>query len=110
MLPHLARPERLARHQRRYEDGASKLDEWREKLQGDAGKICGQRERPMYRGALAAALVASCIVLSAQAQTASDLIGTWALESSVLVAGEKRTDQFGAGATGALTFDSTGHF
>jgi len=64
----------------------------------------------MYRGARAAALIACCIVSSPQAQTADDLIGTWALESSVLVAGEKRTDQFGAGATGALTFDARGHF
>ena len=59
---------------------------------------------------VAAALAAACFVLPAQAQTARDLIGTWALESSQLIAGEKRTDQFGTGATGALTFDPSGHF
>jgi hypothetical protein len=44
------------------------------------------------------------------AQSASDIVGTWALVSSVTEKDGMRTDQFGAGAKGMLTFDATGHF
>ena len=46
----------------------------------------------------------------AQAQSASDIVGTWALVSSVTEKDGVRTDQFGAGAKGMLILDATGHF
>lgn len=46
----------------------------------------------------------------AQAQSASDIVGTWALVSSVTEKDGVRIDQFGAGAKGMLILDATGHF
>jgi hypothetical protein len=44
------------------------------------------------------------------AQSASDVVGTWSLVSSVTEKDGTRTDQFGSGAKGMLTFDADGHF
>ena len=44
------------------------------------------------------------------AQTASDLVGTWSLVSSVTEKNGARTEQFGAGAKGMLNLDGDGHF
>ncbi len=43
-------------------------------------------------------------------QSASDVVGTWTLVSSVTEKDGTRTDQFGPGAKGMLTFDADGHF
>ena len=47
---------------------------------------------------------------AALAQSASDVVGTWSLVSSVTEKDGTRTDQFGAGAKGMLTLDADGHF
>src|SRR5512141_1305032 len=47
---------------------------------------------------------------TAFAQSASDIVGTWTLVSSVTERDGTRTDQFGSGAKGMLTLDSDGHF
>lgn len=44
------------------------------------------------------------------AQSASEIVGTWALVSSVTERDGVRTDQFGPGAKGMLVLDGTGHF
>jgi hypothetical protein len=46
----------------------------------------------------------------AWAQSASDLVGTWSLVSSVTDKDGMRSDQFGAGAKGKLILDATGQF
>lgn len=46
----------------------------------------------------------------ARAQSASEVVGTWALVSSVTEKDGARTDQFGTGAKGMLTLDADGHF
>jgi hypothetical protein len=48
--------------------------------------------------------------LTAVAQSASDVVGTWSLVSSVTEKDGTRTDQFGTGARGMLTLDADGHF
>jgi hypothetical protein len=53
------------------------------------------------------ALFSCCTAL---AQSASDVVGTWTLVSSVTEKDGARTDQFGAGAKGMLTLDTGGHF
>ena len=47
---------------------------------------------------------------TASAQSASDVVGTWTLVSSVTERDGARTDQFGSGAKGMLTLDADGHF
>ncbi|NMM82763.1 hypothetical protein B2J86_17895, partial [Acidovorax sp. SRB_14] len=47
---------------------------------------------------------------SASAQSASDLVGTWTLVSSVTERDGTKTDQFGTGAKGLMVFDANGHF
>jgi hypothetical protein len=47
---------------------------------------------------------------TAFAQSASDVVGTWTLVSSVTEKDGARTDQFGPGAKGMLTLDPEGHF
>jgi hypothetical protein len=47
---------------------------------------------------------------SALAQSASDLVGTWTLVSSVSEKDGTKTDQFGAGAKGTMVCDASGHF
>ncbi len=47
---------------------------------------------------------------TASAQSASDVVGTWTLVSSVTEKDGTRTDQFGSGAKGMLTLDADGHF
>jgi hypothetical protein len=59
------------------------------------------------------ALSSQLVVLwwsTAFAQSASDLVGTWTLVSSVTERDGTRTDQFGSGAKGMLTLDLDGHF
>lgn len=51
-----------------------------------------------------------CWAPSASAQSATDVVGTWTLVSSVTVKDGTKTDQFGLGAKGSLVLDSTGHF
>ena len=58
----------------------------------------------------ALALVALFSPLAALAQSASDVVGTWSLVSSVTEKDGTRTDQFGSGAKGMLTLDAEGHF
>lgn len=47
---------------------------------------------------------------TAMAQSASEVVGTWKLVSSVTEKGGSRTEQFGPGANGMLTLDADGHF
>ena len=47
---------------------------------------------------------------TASAQSASDVVGTWTLVSSLTEKDGARTDQFGSGAKGMLTLDADGHF
>ena len=54
-----------------------------------------------------AGLVASPMAL---AQSASDVVGTWTLVSSVTEKDGVTTDQFGSGAKGMMTLDADGHF
>ena len=60
------------------------------------------------------AMAASCLgtaVPSAGAQTVTDLIGTWTLESDTNTAADGRTVQpFGPNPQGIAIFDSNGHF
>jgi hypothetical protein len=58
----------------------------------------------------ALASVAMSLSLTAVAQSASDVVGTWSLVSSVTEKDGTRTDQFGTGARGMLTLDADGHF
>jgi len=46
----------------------------------------------------------------ASAQTASDVVGTWMLVSSVTEKEGVKTDQFGPGAKGMMILDAGGHF
>jgi len=59
-------------------------------------------------GAMTALALCSCP--GALAQSARDVVGTWALVSSVTEKDGTRTDQFGSGAKGMLTMDASGHF
>ena len=60
--------------------------------------------------AASAFLAFTSLCSSAWAQSQSDLLGTWMLVSSVTEKDGAKTDQFGAGAKGMLTFDAGGHF
>jgi len=51
-----------------------------------------------------------CTCPGALAQSTRDVVGTWALVSSVTEKDGTRTDQFGSGAKGMLTMDASGHF
>jgi hypothetical protein len=68
------------------------------------------------RDALGFAIGASLAYLTtfssspALAQSASDVVGTWSLVSSVTERDGTRTDQFGSGAKGMMTLDADGHF
>ena len=65
------------------------------------------------RLAVVVALTSQAAVFSwstASAQSASDVVGTWTLVSSVTEKDGTRTDQFGSGAKGMLTLDAAGHF
>src|SRR6478752_2128117 len=57
-------------------------------------------------------VAAATIVLSGSARTepAGDLHGTWVLVSSVTDQDGKKTEQFGAGASGMMTLGASGHF
>ena len=63
---------------------------------------------------LVSAAAISCAAVSpwsaASAQSASDVVGTWTLVSSVTERDGTRTDQFGSGAHGMLILDAGGHF
>jgi len=54
--------------------------------------------------------VTMCFWPIASAQSASDVVGTWTLVSSVTEKDGARTDQFGSGAKGMLALDADGHF
>src|SRR5207302_5312069 len=47
---------------------------------------------------------------NALAQSATDVVATWTLVSSVTERDGTRTDQFGSGAKGMMTLDADGHF
>jgi hypothetical protein len=47
---------------------------------------------------------------SALAQSVNDVVGTWALVSSVTEKDGKRTEQFGSGAKGMMILDADGNF
>ena len=69
--------------------------------------------RNTFRLVLLAALAPQAAMFScsiALAQSASDVVGTWTLVSSVTEKDGTRTDQFGSGAKGMLTLDADGHF
>lgn len=61
-------------------------------------------------GAALASQVAMFSWSTALAQSASDVVGTWTLVSSVTEKDGTRTDQFGSGAKGMMTLDAEGHF
>lgn len=69
--------------------------------------------RQTFGFGLATVLASAAAMLScsmALAQSASDVVGTWTLVSSVTEKDGTRTDQFGSGAKGMLTLDTDGHF
>lgn len=61
-------------------------------------------------GAALASQVAMFSSCTALAQSASDVVGTWSLVSSVTERDGTRTDQFGSGAKGMMTLDADGRF
>ena len=56
------------------------------------------------------ASVAMFLSPTALAQSASEVVGTWSLVSSVTEKDGTRADQFGSGAKGMMTLDADGHF
>lgn len=56
------------------------------------------------------ALAVSVLSSPVAAQSASEIVGTWSLVSSVTERDGVRTDQFGTGAKGMLVLDGAGHF
>ena len=69
--------------------------------------------RDTFRLAIAAAFAFQAAMFSwsnAFAQSASDVVGTWTLVSSVTEKDGTRTDQFGSGAKGMMILDADGHF
>ena len=64
------------------------------------------------RVAIGAAFASAAMFLppTALAQSASEVVGTWSLVSSVTEKDGTRTDQFGSGAKGMMTLDADGHF
>jgi hypothetical protein len=59
---------------------------------------------------LVVATISMALSVSAWAQTADDLRGTWTLVSSVTDKDGKKTEQFGHGAEGMMSLDAGGHF
>ncbi len=49
-------------------------------------------------------------VATALAQSASDMVGTWTLVSSITERDGKKSDQFGPGAKGMMSLDASGRF
>jgi len=70
------------------------------------------RKRVINRNSLAACVFGalSFIASPALAQSANDLVGMWTLVSSVTEKDGKKSEQFGSGAKGMMSFDSSGHF
>ena len=69
--------------------------------------------RDTFRSAVAAAFVFQAVMFAcsnALAQSTTDVVGTWALVSSVTEKDGTRTDQFGSGAKGMMILDADGHF
>jgi Lipocalin-like domain len=68
--------------------------------------------RNMIRWVMSALAFQAAILVwsTASAQSASDVVGTWTLVSSITEKDGTRTDQFGTGAKGMMTLDATGHF
>jgi len=69
--------------------------------------------RSTFRFAIGAALALQVAMFSwstALAQSASEVVGTWTLVSSVTEKDGTRTDQFGSGAKGMIALDADGHF
>ena len=64
----------------------------------------------MLTKSLVVATVFTMLSVSAWAQTASDLRGTWTLVSSVTDKDGKKTEQFGHGAKGMMSLDADGNF
>jgi len=64
------------------------------------------------RVAIGAAFASAAMFLppTALAQSASEVVGTWSLVSSVTEKDGTRIDQFGSGAKGMMTLDADGHF
>ena len=60
--------------------------------------------------AAVATLVVALLSPPALAQSASDVVGTWTLVSSVTEKDGVKTDQFGSGAKGMLMLDADGRF
>ena len=53
----------------------------------------------------------TCIAIAgADAQTAQDLVGTWALASAVIQSGDVKIEPFGPSPVGTLVFGSDGHY
>jgi hypothetical protein len=59
---------------------------------------------------LVAAFAALIISGSARGESASELVGTWTLVSSIMEKDGKKTDQFGPGAHGTMSLDANGRF
>jgi hypothetical protein len=68
--------------------------------------------RIFFRLAIVAVSVVPATMMSASAlaQSASDLVGTWTLVSSVTERDGTKTDQFGTDAKGTMVCDANGHF
>jgi len=69
--------------------------------------------RQTFTFAVGAALASQIAMFSspaALAQSASDVVGTWSLVSSVTERDGTRTDQFGPGAKGMMALDADGRF
>ena len=69
--------------------------------------------RDTLRFAVAAAFAFQAVMFAcsnALAQSTTDVVGTWALVSSVTEKDGTRTDQFGSGAKGMMILDADGHF
>jgi hypothetical protein len=63
-----------------------------------------------FRLAIVATLTVTFSWAEALAQSASDVVGTWTLVSSVTEKDGMRTDQFGSDAKGMMILDIDGHF
>jgi len=69
--------------------------------------------RQTFTFAVGAALASQIAMFSSPAalgQSASDVVGTWSLVSSVTERDGTRTDQFGPGAKGMMALDADGRF
>jgi Lipocalin-like domain len=69
--------------------------------------------RSLLTMAVIATFISQVVMFSfspAVAQSASDVVGTWTLVSSVTEKDGVKTDQFGAGAKGMMILDADGHF